>query len=160
MKLLSSQTAKTLTPKINTVNLEKPQIEDVPWKTAPQLTSQQVQWGWGGARAMVIQRASSVWTGNQSFTGFWFKPNSYIIQAWEDGLQTPKVDSMWGYDGTTEQCTYSDGTDIRGTSSASVRLKDGANSTRGAFVSFDSDGITLNFTTSAINAYLIITCFW
>lgn len=116
-------------------------------------------WGWANVKTLIFNRLSTVWTGVQSFTWFWFKPTNYTIQAWYNWLASNIEFSVWWYDWTTEQCMYID-SGSSWTSNYSLRVKDWTNRTSALFSSFDTDWITLNFNFSDININLMITCFW
>lgn len=150
--------------KIETIYPENIQTPDYDYW----LSQQTIDWpiwirnlsSWWKAKTLIFTRLASVWTWNQSFTGFWFTPTNYTIQAWENSSSsTYAVYTAWWYDWTTEQCVFFD-TGSSWTATYSMRLKTATLRTSANFVSFDADWITLNFNYSEINWYIMITCFW
>lgn len=124
-------------------------------------------WWWSGVgwgKTLIFSRASSVWTGNQSFTWFWFTPSSYRILAsreWISATDAPCF-SDWWYDGTTQAIMQvADHSNVVLTWYVLRLLYDnqGWSRTSATHVSFDSDWITLNFNFSWENSYLFITCY-
>lgn len=160
---------KDIWVKIETIYPENIQTPDYDYW----LSQQTIDWPiwirnlstWWNAKTLIFTRLASVWTWNQSFTGFWFTPTSYTIQATRTDVTTTWYPcfSDWAYDWTTEVIRQVADWYSRVTVNRIIRLfytnqwwwVTAANHT-----SLDADWITLNFDLSAENCYLVITCFW
>lgn len=131
------------------MNIPDIRIEAHPWVTEEQYRPNiEVRWGGSGNSSMkMFSRAASEWDGTADFTGFGFKPTSYIVHAWSDESESYPALSIWGYDGTNEFYWGASGNGGGVAASSYVlRVKDSTtNVTRASHNAFLSDGVQLDF---------------
>lgn len=138
-----------------------------PWQTKQKLKIwREVEWNvwWWQVKTLIFNRLASVWTWVQSFTGFWFTPTSYTIQATRTDITTTWYPcfSDWAYDWTTEIIRQVADWYSRIVTNNIIRLfytNQWWWKTSAIHSSFDSDGISLNFDFSAEDCYLVITAY-
>jgi len=174
-KTFKKETWEKVTIKSRDIKSRKdPFIEAHPWITTQQyrngieVRASSSSSSWGGAKVIRYKRSSTEWTGVTSFTGFWFQPTSYNIQANRDSSWAPVIMSHWTVDsawvdscvwittnsssGTTEMFLVSNAIYIRFNSSSTSY-------TRADHSAFISDWIQLNFTASVYTVDIIITAY-
>lgn len=119
---------------------------------------------WWQVKTLIFNRLASVWTWIQSFTGFWFTPTCYNIQATRTDITTSwnPCFSDWTYDWTTQLYRQVADWYSRALTWKVVRIfytNQWGWVTSAIHSSFDSDGISLNFDFSAEDCYLVITAY-
>jgi len=135
-----------------------------PWQTKERLKiGREVEWSaWWWSKTIIFTRLSTVWTGNQSFTWFWFKPTSYTIKAWRSWSAAVATWSIWGYT-TSNYCLQLADWWSNDVSATNYVLRvfyanQWWDRTSATHISFDNDWLTLNFNFSAENIVMEITC--
>lgn len=123
-----------------------------------------IKWWWK-VKTLIFERLASVWTWTQSFTWFWFTPTSYTIQTTRTWITTTFYPcfSDWAYDWTTQMIRQVADWYSRVLTWCVWRLLYTNQwwwTTNIVHSSLDTDWITLNFTTSSEDCYLVITCYW
>ena len=75
--------------------------ENIPWLTEDKLEEKISirRAGWGRVSIKQFTRSSWAATWNVDYTGFWFTPTSYMIDAWTDSA-TPWISHSWMVDWT------------------------------------------------------------
>lgn len=120
-------------------------------------------------KTLTFNRLASVWVWNQSFTWFWFTPKDYIITAWRSWdiswtWTILQCMSYWQYNSTWLRIRPNRSSQIEITNTTLIISIDYSNkgwlTTRGTHISFDTDWITLNFSTSGEDIYFQLTCYW
>lgn len=156
--------------KIDTIPAFKLEEVNIPWITEDKLdASLSVRWisAWS-IKTLTFTRASTVWTGNQSFTWFWFIPKSYTIIAWrnvtwDECMSNWWIDSVWTQWGVRTSPVSAWWVWESSDTNKVIRIFF-TNAwwweTNASHVSMDSDWITVNFWLSAENIKFTLTCYW
>ena len=134
-----------------------------PWQTKQKLKiGREVEWDtwWVKTLYFTFTAWTTLWV--QSYTGFWFTPTGYVIDAWLLDTNTAPCISKWtrinwvngGF--TSYPSTYAN---ISTRAIAIYNSSAWTNKTRANFSQFLSDGIELDFTDNALNIGFTITAF-
>ena len=138
--------------------------DKTPWISEVQYNEVNVRWkSWWWSKTLIFNRLATVWTWVQSFTWFWFTPTSYTIQCTRTSITVNDAPcfSDWAYDWTTQMIRQVADHYSRVLTWYVWRLlytNQWGWQTNILHSSFDSDWISLNFTASDEDCYLIITC--
>lgn len=158
--------------KVSIQEREPMNIPDVVIDDIPGITQEQYKtWlevrktsGSGWSKMLIFTRLSTVWTGTQDFTWFWFKPTWYHILAVRQWITSNwnHCYSDWWYDGSIEWYMQIADKYSRYLTWGVLRVfytNQWGWSTKATHSNFISDGITLNFTHSDEDIALFITAY-